>query len=83
MPETGLRIDAGDAEIHTNIQINGWDALLSVKEEQLILVWTDVDRASLSTLELDGPHPGFQQSRIIVMSEYLSPYIITIPGENG
>ena len=62
-------IDTEDAEIRTDLRVRGFDALMSVKEGQIILVWTDTEREAHCELILCGPHPDFTPEMALRMAE--------------
>ena len=66
-------MDTEGAEVRTDLRVHGYDALMSVKEGLLILVWSDTDRGVLCTLELQGQHPGFTPELLLRMAESLYP----------
>ena len=68
---TRMSIDTENAELRTDLRVRGYDALMSLKEGLLILVWTDTDRDRLCDLELHGSHPDFTPEMLLEMAEGL------------
>ena len=74
-----LGIDTEDAEILTDLRVHGYDAMMSVKESHVILVWVDTERDRLCDLELHEPPPDFTPEMLLRIAEGLYEVEIPLP----
>lgn len=66
---SGITVDSEEAAITTEAVINGWSAVVAVKDDQIIVVWLDEDNGLFCTLVIDGKTSDINEESAVLIAE--------------